>query len=107
MRILLRNQWAAIIAIVLIVAMAFTAGPIAGSLVAASFMFLAMRFGLIAGIASLFAYFLIFSSFATLQSTWYSGYGFLGLAVFAALVLYSFRTSLGGRPLIGTPRLDE
>ena len=107
MRLLLRNQWAAIIAIVLIGATAFAAGPIAGSIVTASFMFLVMRFGLIAGIAFWFSYGSIYSSFATLQSTWYSGYGFLSLAVFAALVLYSFRTSLGGRPLISTPHLDD
>ena len=107
MRLLLRNQWAAIVAIVLIGAGAFVAGPIAGSLVAASFMFLAIRFGLIAGIAFWFAYGLIFSSIATLQSTWYSAYGFLPLAIFAAIVLYAFRTSLGGRHIFGTPRLDD
>jgi uncharacterized protein (DUF433 family) len=26
---------------------------------------------------------------------------------FAASVLYAFRTSLGGRPIIGTPQLDD
>jgi serine/threonine protein kinase len=107
LRLLLRSQWVAIIAIVLIGAMAFAAGPIAGSIVAASIMFLVMRFGLIAAFAFWFAYGLIFESSAILQSTWYSGYGFLSLAVFAALVLYSFRTSLAGRPLIATPQLDD
>lgn len=107
MRLLLRNQWVAVIAIILIGAGAFVSGPIAGSIVAASFMFLVMRFGLIAGCGFWFAYFLIFSSSATLQSAWYSGYGFLDLAVFAALVLYSFRTSLAGRPLLASSRLEE
>jgi serine/threonine-protein kinase len=55
MRPLLRNQWAAVIAIVVISAMVYTFGPIAGLISTASFMFLAMRFGLIAGIAYWFA----------------------------------------------------
>ena len=40
-------------------------------------------------------------------SAWYSGYGFAALLIFAAVVLYAFRNSLGGRPLLGAPPLDK
>jgi hypothetical protein len=47
-------------------------------------------------------------SFSTLDaSAWYAGYGYAVLAVFAAIVLYAFRTSLGGRPLLAPSRLDD
>ena len=50
----------------------------------------------------------IMDSPMTLQaSPWYSGYGYLALAIFAMIVLYAFRYSLGGRALLGTPQLDE
>jgi hypothetical protein len=66
-----------------------------------------MRFGLV-----VLAFVYITSSLLTLPitldvSAWYSRYGFAVLAIFAAIVLYAFRTSLGGRPMFGTPRLDE
>jgi hypothetical protein len=40
-------------------------------------------------------------------SAWYSGTGYAALAVFAAIVLYSFRTSLGGRSLLSASHLDD
>jgi hypothetical protein len=40
-------------------------------------------------------------------SAWYFPYGFATLAIFAVIVLYAFRYSLGGRPLISAPRLDD
>ena len=40
-------------------------------------------------------------------SAWYAGYGLAALAIFAAIVLYAFRTSLGGRPLLASSRLDD
>jgi hypothetical protein len=40
-------------------------------------------------------------------SSWYARCSFTAVAIFAAIVLYAFRTSLGGRPIFGTPRLDE
>jgi len=35
-------------------------------------------------------------------SAWYSHAGFAALAIFAAVVLYAFRYSLGGRSLLAT-----
>jgi hypothetical protein len=40
-------------------------------------------------------------------SAWYSGYGYLALSIWAAIVLYAFRTSLGGRPLLASSHLDD
>jgi serine/threonine-protein kinase len=40
-------------------------------------------------------------------SAWYSGYGYAALAMLAAVVFYAFRYSLGGRPIIGSPQLDD
>jgi hypothetical protein len=40
-------------------------------------------------------------------SAWYSGTGYAALAILAALVLFAFRYSLAGRPLIAAPQLDD
>ena len=43
----------------------------------------------------------------TLQaSAWYSGAGYVALAILAVIILYAFRASLGGRPLLAPSRLD-
>jgi hypothetical protein len=48
------------------------------------------------------------STAATLDaSAWYFAYGLAAFVLFAALVLCAFRTSLGGRPIFGTPRIDD
>ncbi len=61
-----------------------------------------MRFGLAAAVFVACAFF-IFNRFPiTLDaSAWYSGCGYAALAIFAIIVLCSFRTSLGGRPIAG------
>jgi len=40
-------------------------------------------------------------------SAWYAGYGYTALAIFAAIVLFAFRFSLGGRPLLASSHLDD
>jgi len=50
---------------------------------------------------------LLASTRATLFVNWYSGYGLAAVAIFAVMVLYAFRTSLGGRPLLAAPHLDD
>jgi len=40
-------------------------------------------------------------------SAWYASYGYLALVTFGAMVLYAFRTSLGGRPLLAAQHLDD
>jgi hypothetical protein len=44
---------------------------------------------------------------ATLDSSaWHAGYGYVTVAVVAALAFYGFRTSLGGRPVFAGGTLD-
>ena len=70
--------------------------------------FLVLRYGLVSSTIWYFTLLLLDTLPITLQvSAWYSPYGFLALLILAAIVLYAFYTSLGGRPIFGTPRLDE
>jgi hypothetical protein len=111
-RILLRNQKVSIAVCILVLILIYVPGNIlsfAGLLVLwAPLLFVLMRFGLIGGILYLFPTY-IFSRFPiTLDtSAWYSRYGFAALAILAAIVLYAFRTSLGGRPLLASSHLDD
>lgn len=113
LRILLRNQKVAFIVWVLI--WALTSAPTDISAIATSlissvlFLIVLMRFGLV-GLAFTLTPIVILQSLppATLYgSAWHSRYGFATLVILAAIVLYAFHTSLGGRPVFGTPRLDE
>ena len=117
LRIFLRNQIAAVVVFTLSYAFALAAIALGevnlwsyaiSLVVAALWVFVLMRFGLVAAILFIFTT-RIFETFPITfdTSAWYSGYGFAALAILAALVLYAFRTSLGGRPLFGTPRLDD
>jgi hypothetical protein len=50
----------------------------------------------------------LWSSLITLDaSAWYAPYGYAALAMLAAIVLYAFRTSLGGQPLFGRASLED
>lgn len=69
---------------------------------------LLMRFGLVALTLAFFVNMMLNTNPITFDaSAWYSGYGFAALAVLAAIVLYAFRTSLGGRPLLASSHLDD
>jgi hypothetical protein len=112
LRILLRSQKAAL------AVSAILATPVLGFgnrwefavalAVCALIYYVLMRFGLVAAIV-FFAYYMLLDALPTTLDTsaWYSDYGFAALAIFAAIGLYAFRTSLGGRPLISTPQLDD
>jgi predicted Ser/Thr protein kinase len=71
--------------------------------------FLLLRFGLLAEVFGFFVGAALLNAFPiTLDaSAWYSRSGFAALAIFAAIVLYAFRFSLGGRPLLAPSRLDD
>jgi len=74
----------------------------------AAYLFVMMRFGLVAIALASFILGLLSSFPITLEtSAWYSGAGYTALVIFAAIVLYAFRFSLGGRPLLSPSRLDE
>jgi serine/threonine-protein kinase len=112
MRVLLRNQKAAVAVCILVLALMIgfeNVWTFAISMVLSALgIFVLLRFGLVAFVfVTLTSY--LFSVFPiTLDvSAWYSGYGFAALAIYAALVLYAFRTSLGGRPLLSAPQLDD
>ncbi|MBI1786555.1 MAG: protein kinase [Acidobacteria bacterium] len=115
LRLVLRNQWAAGVAFVVIFAgiesLASTVPlltlPFATVNVAIT-LFLALRFGLVA----LAAGFLILDTLTALPlslqaSAWYSGIGWTGLLLLLALAVYAFYTSLGGRPLFSGAALDD
>ena len=114
MRVLLKNQKAAIIVCVLIFALIQAPGNLWSFVImvvfSPIFFFVLNRFGLLATAHVLFATSIIGrGQFPTTldASAWYAGYGFAALAIFAAIVLYAFRTSLGGQPMLGRASLED
>jgi hypothetical protein len=74
----------------------------------ALWLFMMMRFGILSGALGIFGAAL--SGEVPIHhraSSWLSVYDYLALAIFAVIVLYAFRTSLGGRPLIAASHLDD
>jgi hypothetical protein len=51
----------------------------------------------------------LFANFplTTQGSAWYTGISLLGFLVMAAIALFGFYTSLGGRPVFGSAVIDE
>jgi hypothetical protein len=110
LRVLLRNQKAAIVAFIAIVAMVVLRQEgLAGALIFSILgCFLALRFSLVASASWYFTLLIIEDAPITLQaSAWYSPYSYLVLTIFAAIILYAFRFSLGSRPLLPSPHLDD
>jgi serine/threonine protein kinase len=112
MKLLLRNQKAALAACIIIYALAiadinFWTLPIF-LVISAGYFFVLMRFGFIA-MAFTWATYYVFSAFpiALSASAWYSGYGYAAIIILAVVVLYAFRTSLGGRPLLAASHIDD
>jgi hypothetical protein len=111
-RVLLKRQIIAIIGFVLLWTVVFgettpwyIATQVAMNVV---FAFILMRFGLMAFAFSIAAFELCFKFPLTLDtSAYYSGYGYVILAVLAAIVFVAFRKSLGGRSLIAATHLDD
>jgi hypothetical protein len=107
-RIVLRNQIAAMAVCVAFMFMGI--GPNYGYASAVvfgiGFFYALMRFGFIAAfVLQLTATIIVALTLNT--SAWYSHASFAALAIFAAIVLYAFRYSLGGRPLFAPSRLDD
>ena len=110
LRVLLRSQIAAVVVSTLLLTLTspnpwlfMVYLPLFG------FLFIGMtRFGLLAFSFCMFT-FMIFRTFPIPldASAWYAGYGYAALAILAAIVLYAFRTSLGGRPLLASSHLDD
>jgi hypothetical protein len=117
LRVLLRRIW--IVAIVLIVSAPLifyiSTGPIMNSIYSIlGILYLGIafiicfRFGLLAIIAFMLVLQLRNDFlWLLLGSNWYFNIGITGLVLILVFALYAFYTSLGGRPLFGTLRLDD
>jgi serine/threonine-protein kinase len=114
-RTLFRRDWLAVAVTILVMttpdsSQFAAAGPlssIAMNMIAAVIIvFVQVRIGLVA-LAALIIVTGIFSFHPiTFQNTWYAGYGYAALLMIAALALYGFKTSLGGRPALSFSAID-
>ena len=115
LRVLLRKEGAAAVAWVIL----FTAFIGAGNLLAPEALagnlifvvvaaFLLIRFGLLTMVAHDVVWTILETFPLTFQgSAWYTGISLAGILLIAAITLYAFYTSLGGRPVFGGAVLEE
>jgi serine/threonine-protein kinase len=107
LRVLLRKQWLAGPAFVIIMSVVPAIGSatirldiMEGAVFFGAVTFVLLRFGLLAAIAAYVSYYLLQTYPPTLDlSAWYVGLVPIPLLAVAAIAIYGFRTSLGGRPL--------
>ncbi|MBN1566873.1 MAG: protein kinase [Acidobacteria bacterium] len=111
LRVLLRSQIVAVIIYIVFWSYFFNTTPWSFAtyvVINAIFVFILMRFGLIAFACALGLWTFCSGFPLTLDaSAWYSGYGYAILAMLAAIIFFAFRKSLGGRPLFASSRLDD
>jgi hypothetical protein len=115
LRAMLRKEWAAAVAWVLLFSVFSAAGsqfdPVAlvGVLIFSSLaVFVMIRFGLLALVASLVVSSILSNFPLTTQgSVWYAGISLAGILLIAAMTFYGFYTSLGSRPVFGGAVLEE
>ena len=119
-RALLRKEWAAAVAFVLLFTVFFNSpvlfagsrsAPVAlviGLILNSLSVFLLIRFGLLALVVSVVFGFCFLSLPLTTQgSAWYAGISLTGILLMAAMAFYGFYTSLGGRPVFGGAVLED
>ncbi|MEJ2111634.1 MAG: hypothetical protein P8Z37_17340 [Acidobacteriota bacterium] len=114
LKVLFRRTWAVaavptvLIGFIIFLSTSSIAMAISIAIVIGAFLYLFFRFGLLA-ISASFLFFIIFTEFpiTTRLSDWYFKIGLTGVVLLLVFVVYAFYTSLGGRPMFGTPRLDE
>ncbi len=114
LRVLLRKQWAAAVAFVLLFTVFYSSvsqfNPVSlgiNVIINGLTVFLLIRFGLLALVATwIFVGFLSFP-LTTQGSAWYAGISLTGILLMAAMAFYGFYTSLGGRPVFGGAVLEE
>ena len=116
LRALLRKEWVAAIVCILLItffrppsADPFTAVTVVSVLITTGLtVFLFLRFGLLAVVASYFFTDILGSFPLTTQgSAWYAGLSLAGILLMVAMAFYGFYTSLGGRPIFGGAVLEE
>jgi serine/threonine-protein kinase len=110
-RALLRNQWlaAAVLASLPAAAIGAAAGSSSGRALLFALVFVVigaiiaalMRLGLLVAVALLFTATILRSVTTTSFTAWYGQGSFLAVLVLSALALWAFRTSLGGKKLLG------
>ncbi|HEX8282718.1 MAG TPA: protein kinase [Pyrinomonadaceae bacterium] len=75
---------------------------------AAAYIFVASRFGMLALTVAQFVFFMIeFYPYTADPSAWYAGITLFAASVVVALAVYGFRTSLAGRPLLRGRLLED
>ncbi|MGB0034198.1 MAG: serine/threonine-protein kinase [Candidatus Acidiferrales bacterium] len=115
LRALLRKEWAAAIASVLFFSVLFAGAShdlpvvlVYALITRGLFVFLLIRFGLLAVVANfVFNEFLTNVPLTIQGSAWYAGMSLSGILLMAAMALYGFYASLGGRPVFGRAALEE
>jgi protein kinase-like protein len=113
LRTLLRKEWAAAVAWVLLFGIFFPLGSdlvsVVGALIFSSLaVFVMIRFGLLALVVNFMVTSILHSCPLTTQmSSWYGGISLTGIVLMAAITFYAFYTSLGGRPVFGKAVLEE
>ena len=111
LRAVLRKEWLAAGAVVLIFAAPLDGGgwiaAAFGVVQAAAYIFVFRRFGLLAIVfGNFFGHFLEFP-LTTDSSAWYAGTSLFLLSVLAALAIYGFRIALAGQPMFSGKSLDD
>jgi hypothetical protein len=112
---ILRRQWLAVGLFFLLLGAIFTTrapnlpiGPIVSFLQAAMWIYLTLRFGLLALAVNFLFYFALTYSPVTLQfGSWYAVNILVALLSMIVLILYAFRIALGGRPALGGSLLQD
>jgi hypothetical protein len=110
---LLRKEWAAAIAWVFFLTVFFSVGrdfvaQVEFLIVLGMTVFLLRRLGLLWFLGVfVFAGLLHDFPLTTQGSAWYAGISLAGIMLMAAIALYAFYTSLGGRPVFGGAVLEE
>jgi hypothetical protein len=115
LRAALRKEWAAAVAWVLLFTV-FSTGPsqfssvdfVGALLFFIPAVFCLIRFGLLTLVTNFVLYGVLRTFPLTTQgSVWYAGMSLSGILFLAAIALYAFYTSLGGRPAFGGAVLEE
>lgn len=115
LRVVVRRDWLAAAAWVLILSVPdvlmsgapLAVGPVILAMNAVSLLVL-LRLGFLPSVVTQVALWLFKKYPMTFDtSAWYFGLGFIGLFAFAAIALYGFRTSLGGRPALQLSAIES
>jgi hypothetical protein len=117
-RAVFRRYWVAVALTYLVFVTAFTqsfsppGAPMslvlfASGLCVAVILYILLRWGLLAALAMAMVYFGLFEPLTLDVSSWYAGRSYFVLAACAALAIYGFAVSLGGKPMFGRPLFEE